>query len=221
MASSMRYFRVLPNKKIISSKLLKFLQSPENLFSQQEALTVMSLRYMRDYSNELISYLKKIYRLKNKHWYVRAQSLLLLAQTALSIRFLNRLKKEYEREINIEIKRAMVAPLCQLKVDELKTFLREISFDPNIKIGRLGRMLLDLHTNSDAAREEINNLLRDYDEIRLMDGLYKIEVIKHHPDPMIKDILKKRLNNIKKKIRRPVLKLRIENILRFLDVTAE
>lgn len=216
MASAMRYFRVLPNKVVISSKLIEFLKSPENLFAQQEALMIMSLRYMRDYPSELINYIKKIYRSKKKHWYIRSQALLLLAQMVLPEKMLSKMSEEYDREINIEIKRAMIAPLCQLGVNELKEFVKKISFDPNLKIGRLGRMLLDLHTDLDAAREGINNLFHNFDEIRLMDGFYAIEVIKHHPDLLVKEMLRKRLISFKRKIRRPILKRRTERIIEFL-----
>jgi hypothetical protein len=217
MASAVRYFRMLPNKRVISSKLFEFLRSPENLFAQQEALMLMALRYMRIHSSESITYMKKICRSKSKHWYVRSQAYLFLAQIPLSQKFLSRLRKEYDEETNIEVKRAMVAVLCQLKADELKDHVRRISFDPNLKIGRLGRMLLDLTGDSDAAREEINNLLRDYDEIRLMDGVYKIEGMKHHSDTKIIDMLRKRLSAIKRKIRRPILKSRIEKTLELLN----
>jgi hypothetical protein len=126
------------------------------------------------------------------------------------------MKEEYDNEINIEIKRAMIAPLCQLKVDELKEFVKKISFDPNLKIGRVGRMLLDLHTDPSAAREGINNLFHNFDEIRLMDGFYAIEVMKHHPDPLIKEMLRKGLTSFRRRIRRPILKQRAERILEFL-----
>jgi len=216
MASAMRYFRMLPNKSVISSKLLEFLKSPENLFAQQEALMIMSLRYMRDYPRELVSYIKKIYRSKKKHWYIRVQALLLLAQMNLPDKFLGRMEEEYDHEVNIEIKRAMIAPLCQLRVDELKEFVKKISFDPNFKIGRLGRMLLDLHTDSGAAREGINNLFHNFYEIRLMDGFYAIEVMKHHPDPLVREMLRKSLTSFRRRIRRPILKQRLERILEFL-----
>jgi hypothetical protein len=130
---------------------------------------------------------------------------------------LARIKEEYDREINLEVKRAMVGLLCQLEGDQMKDFVRRVSFDPNSKIGRLGRMLLDFYTNSNAAREEINNLFHNYDEIRLMDGLYKLEVIKHHSDPMIKDMQRRSLKAVKRRIRRPILKSRIEKIIEYLD----
>ncbi|MFQ5729634.1 MAG: reverse transcriptase domain-containing protein [Waddliaceae bacterium] len=217
MGSAVRYFRMLPNKRVISSKLFEFLRSPENLFAQQEALMIMALRYMRHHSTEVIRYLKKVYKLKKKHWYVRLQALLLLLQISLSEKFIRQLRKEFDEEKNIQVKRAMIAPLCQLKSEELKDFVKKISFDPNHKIGRLGRMLLDLHTDSVSAREEINNLLHDYDEIRLMDGLYKLEIIKYHSDLKIIEILRKRLTAIRGKIKRPTLKIKIEKIIQFLN----
>jgi hypothetical protein len=207
---------MLPNKSVISSRLLEFLKSPENLFAQQEALMIMSLRYMRDYPRELVGYIKRIYYSKKKHWYIRVQALLLLAQMDIQKKMLGRMKEEYDNEINIEIKRAMIAPLCQLKVDELKEFVKKISFDPNLKIGRVGRMLLDLHTDPSAAREGINNLFHNFDEIRLMDGFYTIEVMKHHPDPLVKEMLRKSLTSFRRRIRRPILKQRAEGILESL-----
>ena len=216
MASAVKYFRVLPNKKVISFKLFEVLKSSENLFEQQEAYIIMALRYTRRYPKELKSFIRKICLSRKKHWYVRAQAFLLLGQIPLSEKTLGRLRKKYDEETNIEVKRAIVVPMCQLRDEKLKDFLREISFDPNLKIGRVGRMLLDLHINPDEARKEINNLLRDYDERRLVDGLYKLEVIKHSSDKIIVDILKKRLGTIKSKIGKPILKSRIEEIIIFL-----
>lgn len=216
MASAMRYFRMLPNKSVISSRLLEFLKSPENLFAQQEALMVMSLRYMRDYPKELVGYIMKIHSSRKKHWYIRVQGLLLLAQMDLQKKLLGRMKEEYDKEINIEIKRAMIAPLCQLKVDELKEFVKKISFDPNLKIGRVGRMLLDLHTDPTSAREGINHIFHNFDEIRLMDGFYAIEVMKHHPDPLVKEMLRKSLTSFRRRIRRPILKQRADGIIESL-----
>jgi hypothetical protein len=60
-------------------------------------------------------------------------------------------------------------------------------------------------------------MLRDYDEVRLMDGLYKLEVIKHHPKIMVLEMLNKRLRAIKRNVKRPILKSRVEVILRFLN----
>jgi hypothetical protein len=216
MASSLKYFRALPNKGAISSKLLEFLKSPENLFAQQEALMIMCLRYMRDYSDELIKYGKNICFSKKKHWYTRSQAFLLLGQVILPLKLVAYLKGKYDEEINIEIKRSMIVPLCQLGTAELKYFVREISFDPNPKIGRLGRMLLDLHTHRDVAREEINNLFHNYDEIRLMDNIYKIELIKIHSDSNIREMLRERLKMNRQKIKRPSLKYRVEKYLIFL-----
>ncbi|MFQ5729772.1 MAG: hypothetical protein ACE5GN_05370 [Waddliaceae bacterium] len=116
---------------------------------------IMALRYMRNQSNGVISYFKKVYGLKKKHWYVRSQALLSLGQISLSEQFIRKLRKEFDVEKNIQVKRAMVSPLCQLKSEGLKDFVKKISFDPNHKIGRLGRMLLDLQTDSEAARKKL------------------------------------------------------------------
>ncbi|MFQ5729773.1 MAG: hypothetical protein ACE5GN_05375 [Waddliaceae bacterium] len=50
-----------------------------------------------------------------------------------------------------------------------------------------------------------------------MDGLYKLEMIKHQSDQKILDILKKRLTALRKKIKRPTLKGKIEGIIQFLN----
>jgi hypothetical protein len=160
--------------------------------------------------------MKGIRQLKKKHWYVRLQAYLLLAQIPLLRGIVQGVRKEYDLETNLEVRRGMISPLCQLDADELKSFIRIVSFDPNLKIGRLGRMLLDLYTHKDSTIDEINSLFHNYDEIRLMDSLYKLEVIKHHEDPTIKDMLRRSLKMVRNRIRRPLLRSRVDRIVAFL-----
>lgn len=131
----------------------------------------------------------------------------------LSQTYLKTIRRAFEEETNIEVKRAMIAVLMQINEKDLKDFLNEISFDPNPKVGRIGRMLVDLQGKYDSARNEINNILKDFNEIRLMDNLYRLETIKYHADERIRELLMKRLKAHTRRIRKPVLKKRIENIL--------
>jgi hypothetical protein len=213
MSSAVKYLRVVQKKQIIRHRLFEFLESPVNIFALQEALILLVLRYLKEYEKEIINYSKKVIKSKTAHWYIRSQAYLLLAQVPLSQTYLKTIRRAFEEETNIEVKRAMIAVLMQINEKDLKDFLNEISFDPNPKVGRIGRMLVDLQGKYDSARNEINNILKDFNEIRLMDNLYRLETIKYHADERIRELLMKRLKAHTRRIRKPVLKKRIENIL--------
>jgi len=216
--SAAQYFRQFPNRASITSKILKFLESPENVFPQQAAALIACQRYMSVYPRELKRFIERISRTKGTHWYIKCQAMLLLAQLPLSQRRLTTIRKKFDEEKNIELRRTIIMSLCQLEIAKLAEFIRMVSFDPNPKIGRVGRMLLDLLSVPDAAGHELQNIFQPDDyrrlEIRLMDNMYKIEIIKHNQSE--KDKLLKQLLKTSRQIKRPNLKSRISRIIEFL-----
>jgi len=137
MDTVVKYLKYFPNKEIITKKLIAFLSSPVNNFALQEAQVLRILRYTRSFPRELISYTKSIRKQSSqKHWYVRVQAILLLSQLELSRAELRTLEHQYKSEKNVEVKKALYKPLCQLDKDALDKLLTESIFD---KIGRLLR----------------------------------------------------------------------------------
>lgn len=216
--SATRYFKNLPrSSKRISNGLIKFLNSPINLFPYQEARIIATLRYLKEIPYEIIQYARKNLRLKGKHFCVRIQSALLLANLRLKQRSLVSLRKLYENEPNVEIKRALVKCLCQLSRDKLDRFLRELTFENHDRLFFLGRMLSSLYyDNNNAAVNEISSIFRHFDEDVLLDSYYKIEVIKYCSKNNVRKDLLKRLKMIRRAVKREHLKEKINNTIEFL-----
>lgn len=210
--------RALQSRKKIADNLLNFLKSPENVFDQQSALVLLALRYMPELSVGVKKYAKKLFESKRVHWYIRSQSILLISQSLASSKFLKRLIQQYNSEKNLDVKRAIIPALCQLDAVKIRDFIRSLSFDPNPKIGRVGRMLLELLTAKEPALSEINNLFATYEETRLMDNLYKMEIIKHNPDTIIKETFTKSLKRVRKQIKRAGLQNRIDALLNYITI---
>lgn len=217
MTNAARYLRFVPYRQIVKTKLFEFLKSPENIFVLQEALIFQIMRFLKIYDKNIIDYSKQLAKSKTKHWYVRVQAYLLVGQLPLSKKYLISLKARFDDEVNNEIRRAMIIPLCQLDEEALKAFHKTISFNPNPKISRLGIMLYDLRENKEGAIKEINNIFGTFNENKLIDNLYKIEVIKYHEDLRVKEILKSSLKVHMKKITRSHLKKRIDIILKSIE----
>ena len=219
MDSSIKYFKNLPlsNKKI-SNKLIQFLKSPLNIFSYQEAHTLRILRQLRNIPDEVIEYSKKCLRLKSKHWYIRVQAALLLANLDLPSRSLDSLKKLYKKEINLELRRSLVKCLCQLEKEKLKKFLRELIFENHNKLSSLGRMLNYFYYNhNNEANREVSNLFREFKEDVFIESYYKIDVIKHCKIKKTRKNLLKKLKIVKRIIKRERLKSRVEKTINLLE----
>ena len=217
MVSAGRYFRCFPNKEIIRNKLINFLHSPLNKFALQEAQVLIALRYSRIYPTELLSYVKRIRRSKPKHWYIRTQAILLLNQLELSRADLKSLLRQYNSGKNIEIKKSIIKPLCQLDRNSLKIFLGESIFEKDSKITQVIKMLTLSQEKEDKAFSEINSIFNDFREDKLMDEFYKLEIIKFSKSDRVKEALLKSLKRKKGDIRRPVLLKKINRIIQFLE----
>lgn len=216
--SAIRYFKHLPrSSKRISEELIKFLESPINLFPYQEAHIIVALRYLREISIKTIQYARKSLYLRSKHWYTRVQCALLLSNLKLQPRNLRSLRKLYKDEPNTEIKRALVGCLCQLDKEGLDKFLRELTSENNKRLSSLAKILLFLLYNyNNAAVNEISSIFRHFDESILMDSYYKIEVIKYCSKNNVRKDLLKRLKRIRRVVKREHLREKINKTIDFL-----
>jgi len=201
----------------IANKLLRFLKSPINLFPYQEAYIISILRRLKTIPKDVIEYSRKCLKLKGKHWYVRAQAALLLSNINLRSSSLDSLKKLYDKEPNIELRRAYIKCLCQQNRDKLESFLQDLLFENHYRLFKLGRMLTSLYYNHDnSAQEEISHLFREFDEINLLESYYKIDVIKNCKKTNIRKNLYKKLKGVRREIKRDHLKVRIKKTLHLL-----
>lgn len=217
MGSVLRYFKIFPNREIIRKNLINFLYSPLNKFPLQEAQVLTALYYTRIYPRELISYIKKIRRSRSKHWYVRSQAILLLSQLELSKADLKSLLKQYKSEKNIEVKKALIKPLCQLDKNSLNKFLGESIFEKDSKITQVIKLLTLLQEREDKAFSEINSIFNDFREDKLMDEFYKVEIIKFSKSNKVKEALLKSLKRKRRNIKRPILSKKTDRVIRSLE----
>lgn len=216
MVSVVRYFKRFPSPKTIRKKLINFLSSPLNKFALQEVHILTVLRCAREYPKELLSYIKKIRKSETKHWYVRIQAILLLNQLELSQTELKSLLRQYKSERNIEVKKALIKPLCQLDKDALNKFLKESIFEKDSKITQVIKMLIQLQEKDEKVFNEINSVFNNFNESRLMDEFYKIEVMKFSKSNEVRDALLNSLKRQKSNIRRPLLLKKINRVIKFL-----
>jgi len=218
MDTVVKYLKYFPNKEIITKKLIAFLSSPVNNFALQEAEVLRILRYTRSFPRELISYTQRIIKQSSqKHWYVRVQAILLLSQLELSRAELRTLEHQYKSEKNVEVKKALYKPLCQLDKDALDKLLTESIFDKNRKITQIIKMLIQFECNKEAAFDTMNSLFNNHDECTLIDEFYKVEVIKFNSDNDVRDILLKRLKVRRRETKRPILLKKINRVIRYLS----
>lgn len=217
MVSVVRYFRCFPKKITIRKKLINFLSSPLNKFALQEAHVLTTLRYIRVCPPELVFYIKKTINSKLKHWYVRIQGILLLCQLELSKSNLKSLLKQYRSEKNVEVKKSLIKPLCQLDENSLNEFLRECIFEKDSKITQVIKMLVLLQEKEDKAFSEINSIFNDFREDTLMDEFYKLEIIKFSKSGEARKSLLNSLKSKKRKIRHPNLLKKINRVIQILE----
>lgn len=211
------YFRLFPKKEIITKSLTSFLLSKFNNFELQEANVLSILRYRYNYPKKLITYAKKIIKNNKKHWYVRVQGILLLNNLKLSTKELYDLLNQFNSEQNVEIKRVLIKPLCQLKKDELLNFFKKSIFDRRSRIVQVIRMLFIMYQQEDKAISEVNSLFKNLSEHRLLDEYYKLEVIKFSKSECVRKKLQKELKNKRRFIKNPILLKKLDETIKFLS----
>jgi len=218
LSKSVIYLKQFPRSwEKISNKLLEFLMSPLNLFPYQEARMIELMRYLRAVPKKSVSYARKCLGLRSKHWYVKVQSALLLASLNLQRRSLESLRKVYENEGNVEIKRSLIKCLCQLPKDKLNKFIEDLIFENDKKLYSPGRMLYSiLHNQKDAAINEISNIFRGFNEEVILEEFYKIEVIKYCDYRNVRKNLLKKLKSVRRAIKKEHLQKKVEKTIEFL-----
>lgn len=119
----------------------------------------------------------------------------------------------FDRVDDGEIKRAWVSALCQGERESIEAVARGLthSFDP--KLHRLGRFCFGLMTDEVKARRQIESMFREFREENLIGRIFEIELMARSNCLNVKAELLRRLRQVKKSIRRPLLQERMERIL--------
>lgn len=212
------YTACFPKRKLISNRLTDFLLSPLNQFSYQEAKILISLRYQRSFPNKLLRYIKKIRNpVSRKHWYVRLQALLLLNRFELSKYDLESLMRQYKLEKNIEVKRSLVIPLCQLEREGIEKIIRDSIFDKSSRISDVIKKLVFLKEREGLALSQMNYIFDDFYERRLIDEFYNVEIIKFSKIKKVKEALLQNLKTVHGKIKDYYLLSKVERVIRYLE----
>lgn len=218
LGNAINYFVCLPkSSKKITTACLKFLSSGDILFPYQEAHLISCLRRLKEIPIGVVNYAKSCLNKKTNHWYVRVESARLISDTEISDKYLGVLRRRFSDESNLEVKRAMVKCLCQLERPKQRKLIRELVFDNHSRIAFLGRMLMTLYSDYNSAEAELSRLFRGFNEERLHEEFYKIEVIKNSGDPRILKQLKRRLNEKENSIKGDSLKGRAQKIIELLE----
>jgi hypothetical protein len=78
-------------------------------------------------------------------------------------------------------------------------------------------MLILLIKKEDISLREISSIFGNFREERLIDEIYKLEVIKFSETKMVQKSLLRYLKGKRRQIRRPFLIKRVERIIKFLE----
>ena len=216
--SAVRYLRAQDrNLKRISKRVSECLIDRKLLFPYQDAHCLMTLRYQRELTAPVWKEAKKRLKARREHWYVRQQAAQLISLKMLSQRELRCLRESFQKETNIEVKRALAQALAQLPQQELYDMSRELLFDTHPEIQRLGRYYDGLLSEADKARGQIDSLFRDFREEVLIDRLYEVEVLSKAKNSGIRSTLRSRLRTVRKDLRKPMIIDRISLIIERIE----
>jgi hypothetical protein len=212
--SALRYLRSQNrNLNLISDRISDCLINKKLLFPYQNAHCLMALRYQRNLSPSAWKEAKRRLKAKREHWYVRQQAALLISLRNLQKKELDALRKVASDENNVEVKRALGKALAQLRQQDLFDFSRELLFEGDPKIQRLGRYYHGMLFDKSRANELLNSLFRAFREDVLIDRLHEVEVLSKAKDPEIRARVKHELGKICRSLRRPILRERIKSIV--------
>jgi len=216
--NAIRYLRVQDrNFGKIANRLVGFLKNGTDLFPYQKAHFLMTLRYMRNIPLEAWKEARHEMKIRNGHWYVRQQAAMLLGLKKLGKSEVRSMQKLYGNEQHPEVKRACFQALAQLSRNDLENATRELVFSVDTKLQRLGRFYHGLLFDPQKAKEQIKSLFNQPNEEILLDRLYEVEVLSKVRDRGVRDALLKRLQRLKHKLRRPILKERVNTIIERLQ----
>lgn len=216
--SAVRYLRTQDrNLKKICDRISTFLIDDKLLFPYQVSHCLMVLRYQRELTSDIWKEAKKRLRRKQEHWYVRQWAAQLISLKQLSRRELESLRRLSLEEENTEVKRALLQALVQLPQKDLISLNKALLYETDPKIQRLGCYFDGMLSDGEKARKQIDSLFRNFREEALLERLYEVEVLSKAEDLEIRKSLLGKLKNVRRHIRRPMLKERVATIISKLE----
>jgi hypothetical protein len=215
--SAIRYLRIQErNLKKIAERLVALLSGGSGLFPYQEAHFFMTLRYMRNIPLSAWREARHRLKLQNIHWYVRQQAAVLFGLKKLNKREISNIRKLFEKETKLEVKRVWVQALAQLPREELLEVIRSLIFATEPKLQRLGRFFYGLLNDKAKGIEQVRSIFNQFNEEILLDRFYEIEVLSKARDKGVRVTLLENLKNPDCKVCRSLMKNRIKEIVQGL-----
>ncbi len=216
--SAVRYLRSLDrNLKTINDRLSTFLIDNKLLFPYQEAHCLMVMRYQRDVTSELWREARKRLKRKQEHWYVRQWAAQLISLKQLSKRELDSLRRLFFAEDNTEVKRALLQSLVQLPQEDLISLNKDLLYETDPKIQRLGRYFDGMLFDREKAKKQIDSLFRNFRKEMLVDRLYEAELLSRAEDSEIRKELVGKMKGVRRHLHRPLLRTRVATIIARLE----
>jgi len=214
--SAVRYLRLQRrNRGTIAKAILEILRGNQTLFAYQEANLFMIMRYMRSIPREVWGLAKnrvRVLKTPKHHWYIKQQAALLLSLKKLTKKELSWVRRVYEEEQDVEVKRAWVKALAQLSRSEFEDVTRELVFAIEPKLQRLGRLCHMMLYSEEEAVRQVEGVFREFDEDRLVDRLWELQVLAMSRHGEVCRVLLKSLRSNAARIKRPTIKQMIEAI---------
>jgi hypothetical protein len=121
-------------------------------------------------------------------------------------------KQAFEKEDNVEVKRAWIQCLTQLPREELEQFARSLTLSVHGKLQRLGQFLDGLLSDEPFGLVQIESIFREGREDILIDRLYALEVLSKSRSRKVQSALLVKISSNQLKYSRPLLKGRLNAI---------
>jgi hypothetical protein len=145
---------ILSSLKIASIATL--LGKERELFPFQQASLLMALRYFLIIDPETWSQIWRLSRLRSINWNTRRQAARLLSMKDLGRNGLAWAMQAFEKEDNVEVKRAWIQCLTQLPREELEQLSRSFTLSIHSKLQRPGQFLMGFFLRSHIAWPKLN-----------------------------------------------------------------
>lgn len=200
------------NQKVAAQRIAAMLAKERELFPFQQASLIIALRYLLILEPETWSQVWRLSRLRSVNWNTRQQAALLLSMKDLGRNGLTWTRRAFEKENNIEVKRAWTQCLTQLPREELEQFSRSLTLSIHSKLQRLGHFFDGLLSDESYGLAQIESIFRESREDILIDRLYVLEVLSKSKSRKVHSALLANISNNQIKYSRALLKSRLNAI---------
>ncbi len=214
LKSSEKYIKMqTDNHSKIAKRLLDIISFGDELFPYQQARLLGLLRYIQDIPPDAWKLARYLLKRKTVHWYIRQQAALLLSVKQLTRQETKSLHRWFDREREVEVKRALAQGLAQLPADELEQFVRKLVFSTHPSLQRIGRWFHDMIFDQESGFKYIESYFHSlHNEHLLIERIFELEVISKARKIEVRKVLFNRINNSIHDIHHSLLKKRLNRI---------